>query len=73
MVECTRRETKRGIFLTKMLQKKCNILHTQKSEVPPNLKVSPASAGGSMPAVALGSSIKEQANWKQHRAKGLFG
>lgn len=72
MVECTRRETKRGFFFTNMLQMRCNSIHTQRSEIPPNLKVSPASAGGSVPAVALGSSIKQQANWKQHRAKALW-
>lgn len=72
MVECMRREIERGFFLTKMLQRRCNILHIQKSEVPPNLKASPASAGGSVPAGALGSSIKQQANWKQHRAKALW-
>jgi len=53
------------------------ILHThtqrerERSEVPPNLKASPASAGRSVPAVAVGSSIREQANWKQHKAKAL--
>lgn len=78
------KETERGFFLSKMLQRS-NIPHQHRkwpgvasaaassiSEVPPNCRASCASAGGLMPTAADGSSIKQQANWKRHKTKALW-